>query len=165
MLRGRGSLLEEEETAEDRQHDQKITDDLEKSFEMAYPDRLPNFSLVGDQAVTGFYRHYKQLSRVRDQNKSENIRSSVYTSVLEKCEELRVLPSKVGVVKYAGRPDEVKLNGSRYGKKYLAALSEGMKDMNLTSCHLNSNRIDQQTLEMLAPNLPRSVMSMRLQNN
>lgn len=52
---------------------------------MEYPDREVNGRLVGRQAVNGFYRHYKRLEKIRDQNKTADIRSSVYTSMLEKC--------------------------------------------------------------------------------
>jgi hypothetical protein len=136
-------------------------------MEVEYPDREPscNGNLVGAQAVAGFYRHYKRLERIKDQNATEKIRSSLYTSVLDKCNEQKILPSKVGLVKYEGKADEVRLGHSRYGRKYLSALSEGLKEANITSCHLNSNRINHQTLEMLSPNFPRSLVSMRLQNN
>jgi hypothetical protein len=62
-------------------------EELEKSFEIEYMDRDPqtNSNLVGKDAVAAFYKHYKRLSRIKDQNQCENIKPSVYTSLLSKC--------------------------------------------------------------------------------
>lgn len=68
-------------------------------------DPTINQNLVGQEAVTSFYRHYKRLKRIKDQNSSENIKPSVYTSLLSKCEDLQILPSKIGIIKYKGKAD------------------------------------------------------------
>lgn len=80
------------------------------------------------------------MDRIKDQNSYENIKPSVYTSMLSRCENLGILPSKLGIVKYKGDAGKVHIPYSRYGQKYLEALSEGLKEMSVTACNFNSTR-------------------------
>ncbi len=58
---------------------------------------------MGEQAVTDYYKHYKSLDKVRQQNKVFNVEESTYTTMLENMEERRLFPSKLGIVKARGQ--------------------------------------------------------------
>jgi len=78
--------------------DEKVVIDDEKDQEV-----------VGKEACTDFYSHYKKLDRVKDVNHFMQVKDAVYTSVLGKSESLNLLPSKMGFIKEKGDYDKVQL--------------------------------------------------------
>lgn len=137
---------------------------MEKSFEIECHDTEKQ-PTVGVAAVTSFYNHYKKLKKIKDKNDLENTKPSLFTSILTKCEDLSLLPEKMGIVKYSGLPEHLNISNSRYGTKYLKAFSEGIKELNLTSCFMNSSRINNEAIDLIAPNLPKNLVSISMKNN
>jgi len=98
--------------------------------------------VVGKEACTDFYSHYKKLDRVKDVNHFMQVKDAVYTSVLGKSESLNLLPTKMGFIKEKGDFDKVQLNHFRMGDKYAQVLSEGLKSVKgFQKLELANNRI------------------------
>ena len=66
-----------------------------------YQDEKPT-DIVGTEAVTNFYSHYKKLDKILDQNSFKDIKDSMYTSFLRRSEDLHLFPSKIGLIKPRG---------------------------------------------------------------
>ena len=59
---------------QEEEQEKQFTKNLETSFEMVYEDKQPK-PLVGDIAVENYYKHYKNLRNVHDQNKLHGMRN------------------------------------------------------------------------------------------
>lgn len=55
-------------------------------------------NLVGVEAIRDFYDHYKLLDIVVEQNKSKNLKSSIYTKLLTNTSSKKLLPMKLGIL-------------------------------------------------------------------
>lgn len=56
-----------QEIENDINQENEVKEKLEKSFEITVEDSLPK-EVVGEKAVHNYYRHFKSLSKVQDQN-------------------------------------------------------------------------------------------------
>ena len=63
--------------------------------------------VVGLKAVKNFYRHYKILEKVEDQNKMTNTKTSVYTKILKSESKKKLLPLKMNIIKVSGNPSKI----------------------------------------------------------
>mgnify|MGYP001156686915 CR=1 FL=1 len=64
--------------------------------------------LIGEEAITEFYSHYKHLDKIVDQNRFKDIKDSMYTSFLRRSEDLHLFPAKIGLIKSRG--DKTKIS-------------------------------------------------------
>lgn len=54
----------------------------------------------------------------------------------------KILPSKLGIIKFAGNPNAVQVNNYKFGDNYIKAMSEGIKKLpNVSVFKLAGNRI------------------------
>ncbi len=73
-----------------------------------------------------FYGHMKSISKIVQQNELNEVKNSLYTSMLLKSQEKTLLPCTIGVVKEKGKEDSIDIGKMRYGSKYLEVVSEGL---------------------------------------
>lgn len=65
--------------------------------------------ILGKDAVSNFYMHYKKLDKIKDINTFTQVSDATYTSFLGKSETLHLLPSKIGFIREKGESDKIKL--------------------------------------------------------
>ena len=65
--------------------------------------------VLGGEAVSNFYLHYKKLDKIQDINHFTQVRDATYTSILGKTQTLSLLPSKVGIIKEHGESSKIRL--------------------------------------------------------
>lgn len=83
------------------QEEEEVREDLDSSRDTLPIDRRRK-TFVGDNASRQYYKHFKGIHRVIQENKTNNIRDSAFTKMLLKTETEQVLPCKVGLIKRMG---------------------------------------------------------------
>lgn len=97
---------------------------------------------TGDHAIENFYTHYKKLDKISDINEFKNSKQTMFSSMLKSTEDLKLFPSKIGLVKFKGSVEALKINNFRLGDKYASVLSEGLKtSTNISQLELANNRL------------------------
>lgn len=91
----------EESQSKIKKEKEEIMALLDSSFSKPPVDALEK-QVSGKKAYLDFYKHYKILDKVVDQNKCTDQKSSLYTSVLGKSETCGVLPLQMNFVKWSG---------------------------------------------------------------
>lgn len=78
-------------------------------------DRQPK-EIVGPKAVSNYYKHYKKLKNIIEQNKLNSTPSikfsyqdSPYTAILHKSESIKAFPGCYGMIKSDGERNILKL--------------------------------------------------------
>lgn len=56
--------------------------------------------MIGPQAITQYYKHYKLIDRIKEENLLNNIPDSIYTAIHSATTKHAILPSKLGLLKY-----------------------------------------------------------------
>jgi hypothetical protein len=96
----------------------QIDDEMEKEYlknqiimqdDMEPVDSFPK-ELVGSKAKDNYYKHYKMIDRVSDQNKVSNLGPSIYTRLLKSTSQKRLLPIKFGVLRQSLNNSKSALN-------------------------------------------------------
>jgi hypothetical protein len=101
-------------------------------------------ALYASKAKFNFYKHYKKLDRVKQQNSMAGISKSAFTAMLEGSERMKVLPLSLGLVKERGNASEIQVNSYKLGDKYAQMLSEGIgcsRNSSISDFKLKDNRI------------------------
>ena len=74
---------------------------MEESSVLMGDDEVPK-EYVGENAVTKFYSHYKRLEKIKQTNVLKKIPDSSMTNFFKKTEELKALPTRIGMVRKRG---------------------------------------------------------------
>lgn len=80
----------------------------EKSILMCYEDEKIR-EVVGNKALLDYHDLYKNLDKIKDQNKAFKIKESIMTKTLSSLTSRNLLPLKMGVIKYKGKSTELEL--------------------------------------------------------
>jgi len=121
-----------QEIQNEEKQENNVKEQIEKSFEIELEDTKPK-ETVGDKAIVDYYRHYKKLKKVEDENNLKylplnynltkrklssiihfliffyKLLESAYTALLSKSEASFVLPSKVGLIKKSGDLKQIQI--------------------------------------------------------
>jgi Ran GTPase-activating protein (RanGAP) involved in mRNA processing and transport len=111
---------------------------------------------VGDTAVGCYYKHYKELSKVKEQNSQQNLRASVYTGMLKYSDKHNLLPNKCGIIKVNGSTKNLNVRNQLLGRKYIGMVAEGIKRIDYDKIDVKNNRLDTRGADKLIKSLRNS---------
>lgn len=98
----------------------------ESSEQIPAKDR-DEFETIGKNAISKYYKHFKSLPRITEENHHYKVADSLYTSMLTKAAQNNLFPYRLGILKYDGDPETVKLKSMKFGDKKMQVLQEGIK--------------------------------------
>lgn len=97
---------------------------------------------VGLPAKVNFYKSFKRLDRLTQQNKFSHLEDSPDLAYLQVINNKRMKPEPIGLVKRKGNPDVIDLNGYYIGDDFALALSSSLPHLHsIERLNLNSNRL------------------------
>jgi len=95
---------------DDKEEDDMMLHKLEGPIE---EDVVPGAGVpqetTGDHAIENFYTHYKKLDKISDINDFKHSKQTMFSNILKKSEDLKLFPSKIGLVKFKGPSDSLKI--------------------------------------------------------
>jgi hypothetical protein len=120
---------------------------------------------VGDTAVGCYYKHYKELSKVREQNSQHKLRASVYTGMLKYSDKHNLLPNKCGIIKANGSTKNLNVRNQLLGRKYIGMVAEGIKRIDYDKIDVKNNRLDNKGADKLIKSLRTSHKTLDMSYN
>lgn len=151
--------------------------DLENELENNYVMNMLNIShdsdaidqedkkTVGDKAIHDFYKHYKDLNKVSDQNDNLKLNGSVYTGMLNQAAKKNILPNKVGIIKTDGTVKTLSVRNHLLGNKYMGVVAEGLKRLDYEKLDCKNNRLSGKGAKKVFNNLRLSSRALDLSQN
>ncbi|KAL4456118.1 hypothetical protein ABPG74_014079 [Tetrahymena malaccensis] len=160
-----GRTKEQIEEERSRENDLIQLKKLNESDDMQLEDKKSK-EIVGEEAVDQYYGHYKNLSKIVQQNNYYQVQPSLQTDILREVEKRNVIPSKLGLIKQSGEEDILKLSHMQYGDQYASVLSQGLKKVaNIKKFHLQDNRISEKSAAELVSIISKNAKEVNLANN
>ncbi|CAG9323140.1 unnamed protein product [Blepharisma stoltei] len=97
--------------------------------------------MVGQKAKLEYVDNYRNIDKILETNRHFNIEDSPVTSYLKKIREKHLSPIPMGIVKRAGKDQDIDIGMYAMGDSYAEALSEGMKEFEVNKLILSDNRL------------------------
>lgn len=113
-------------------------------------NRLNTPAYVGEEAYNHFYRKYKRLSKEKEISPNGY---SATTAYLTSCENMQMVPTPMGIIKWEGEESEINVENYFMGKKYAMALSNSMKYLKTEKLNLQSNNLGSNGTAAIISNL------------
>ncbi|KAL4466565.1 hypothetical protein ABPG72_010616 [Tetrahymena utriculariae] len=158
-------LAQEIEKLEDEQHEQGIWKKIDESFENPAEDNNQKI-IIGDEAADNYYKHYKKLDKVQQQNKFFEIQDSTFTSILTASQKKMVTPCKIGLIKTKGSEEDLIIKNMKYGDQYAEVLSEGMRRVpHIQNFYMSGNRITNKGADDLLKTISKKARVLELAEN
>jgi hypothetical protein len=121
--------------------------------------------LIGEKACNNFYKHYKDLAKIEDQNENLKIKGSVYTGMLHQSKTTKLLPVRVGVIKDSGSSKTLSIRNHMLGNKYIGVVAEGISRVDYDKIDCKNNRLTGKGAKTLVQSLRPCHKSLDLSNN
>lgn len=120
---------------------------------------------VGEVACTNFYMHYKKLHKVKDQNNYSSGKTSVYTGMLDYCDDNKLLPMRNGVIKNLGNPNVLNVNNYLLGNRYIGMISEGIEKEEYKTIEMKNNKLSENGGKRILKTFNKNQRSLNLEKN
>ena len=124
--------------------------------------------LEGPVAQDEYYKHYKMVDQIDQQNQFFKKEPSVFTRLLKSTSESRLMPIKYGVLSnsFVGNEKQcLNLKNYRLGNSYSQIALEGVKNLQFSQINLSENRLSGENIEGLISSINIEVQKIDLSKN
>ncbi|EGR31140.1 leucine rich repeat protein [Ichthyophthirius multifiliis] len=160
-----GKLNEKLRSEEEEKQENDYINNMQSTFEIHKYDNYPK-PILGQNSEEIYYKNYKKIEKISEQNKYFQIQDSTQTSILKEIEKQKLLPCKLGIIKSKGENTDIKINNMHYGDKYAKVISQGIKQIqSITNFTLGKNRISKKGADDLLQIIARKATILDLEGN